>query len=262
MALNFKHTKKLFLLDQDGTLYKGAKLFASTPSFLTKIKASGASYLFITNNSSKTNEEYVAKLNKLGISAALHDFYTSADATIEYLKKHHPGAYVYVVGTKSLVSLFAREGILLSDDITKVRVAVLSYDTELNYGKLETITRLLRNPEVVYLATNPDLVCPTEDGYLPDCGSFAIMLYNATGRNPLFLGKPRPLFAQTILEKYGLKPEDVVVVGDRLYTDIALGVNTNIDSVLVLSGEATLKDVETSAVKPTFIVDSIGDIFA
>lgn len=261
MALHFKHTKKLFLLDQDGTLYKGAKLFASTPAFLKKIKESGASYLFITNNSSKTNEEYVAKLAKLGIKAQLNEFYTSADATIEYLKKHHPGAYVYLVGTKSLVALFAREGILLSDDISRVSVAVLSYDTELNYTKLETITRLLRNPHVTYLATNPDLVCPTEDGYLPDCGSFAIMLYNATGRNPLFLGKPRALFAQTILEKYGLNNEDVVVVGDRLYTDIALGVNTGIDSILVLSGEATRKDLETAAVTPTFVVDSIADIF-
>lgn len=261
MAVTFKTTKKLFLLDQDGTLYKGSRLFPETPLFLQHIKESGADYLFVTNNSSKTSSEYVQKLAKLGISADVSAFYTSADATIDFLKIHHPGEHVYLVGTKSLVTEFRDKGISLSDDPALVKVAVLSYDTELDYEKLTKLTALLRNPDVTYLATNPDLVCPTEDGYLPDCGSFALLISNATGRSPLYLGKPRALFTETILTRFNLTQDDVVIVGDRLYTDIALGVNSGIDTILVLSGEAKAEDVPTSHVKPTFVVNSVADIF-
>lgn len=260
MALNFQNKKKLYLLDQDGTLYKGDRLFPGTPAFLARIKDSGARYLFITNNSSKTNAEYVTKLQKFNITATLDDFYTSSDATIDYLKVHHPDAYVYLVATKAVTKHFEKSGIKLSADPRLVSVAVLTYDTELDYTKLTTITTLLRNEKVTYLATNPDLVCPTEDGYLPDCGSFAIMLQNATGRTPLYLGKPRALFVETILAHFNYEKADVVIIGDRLYTDIALGANAGVDTVLVLSGEATLNDTKTSDVTPTHIVESIADI--
>lgn len=260
MALNFQYKKKLYLLDQDGTLYKGDRLFPGTSAFLKRIKASGARYLFITNNSSKTNAEYVAKLQKFNIAATLNDFYTSSDATIDYLKVHHPNAYVYLVATKAVTKHFIDAGIKLSADPLLVSVAVLTYDTELDYAKLITMTTLLRNEKVTYLATNPDLVCPTEDGYLPDCGSFAIMLENATGRTPLYLGKPRALFVETILARFNYQKTDVVIIGDRLYTDIALGHNAGVDTVLVLSGEATQADIEKHEITPTYIAESINDI--
>ena len=261
MKVTFKQHKKLFLLDQDGTLYKGKHLFPYSVKFLEQIKASGAKYLFITNNSSKSTNEYVAKMNKFGIKANAEDFYTSSHATMDYIKLHHKGKKVFLVGTMALSGEFLENGINLTENIDEVEVAVLSYDTELNYEKLTALCHILAKPDVVYLATNPDLVCPTETGYLPDCGSFAILIYNATGRNPLFLGKPRKLFVETILQRFNLRPEDMVIVGDRLYTDIALGNNAGVDTILVLSGEASLKDLKDSPNKPTFVVENVGEIF-
>lgn len=260
MSITFSHPKKLFLLDQDGTLYKGRNLFPFTLSFLNKIKASGASYLFITNNSSKTTAEYVAKMKHFGIAATLDDFYTSTSATIDYLHKHHAQEAVYLVATRAVVNEFKEAGIKVALDPLQAKVAILTYDTSLDYEKLTILCTLLKNDKVVYLATNPDLVCPTEDGYLPDCGSFASMIFNATGRNPLYLGKPRALFVETILERFGLKPQEVVIVGDRLYTDIALGVNSGVDTVLVLSGEATKDDIKTSPFTPTHVVTDVSKI--
>lgn len=260
MAVNFSKPKKLYLLDQDGTLYTGLRLFPETKEFLNKIKQSGASYVFVTNNASKTKHEYVAKLAKLGINADESEFYTSAEATISYLKTHHAHDYVYLVATKALIKHFKDEGIKVTQNIKRAKVAVLTYDTSLDYKKITKLTTLLRRPEVVYLATNPDLVCPTEEGYLPDCGSFALMFKNATGRVPHYLGKPNAQFALEILKKYNVNKEEVVMIGDRLYTDIALGHNAGIDTVLVLSGEATSDDVFTSPFVPTFVVKNIGEI--
>lgn len=260
MEVKFNHPKKLFLLDQDGTLYKGKHLFPYTKNFLAQIKASGAKYLFITNNSSKSTKEYVAKMNKFGINSTESDFYTSSHATMDYINLYHKGKKVFLVGTMALSGEFLENGINLTENIDEVEVAVLSYDTELNYDKLTALCHILANPDIVYLATNPDLVCPTETGYLPDCGSFAILIYNATGRNPLFLGKPRELFVKTILKRFNLKREDMVIVGDRLYTDIALGNNAGVDTILVLSGEASINDLNDSPNKPTFVVKNVGEI--
>ena len=260
MAISFNHSKKLFLLDQDGTLYKGRNLFPFTLSFLNKIRESGAAYLFITNNSSKTIAEYVTKMKQFGISATSDEFYTSTSATIDYLHKHHSHENVYLVATPAIIDEFKQAGINVPVNPKEATVVVLTYDTTLDYKKLTTLCELVKDPKVTYLATNPDLVCPTEDGYLPDCGSFAIMVFNATGRNPLYLGKPRALFVETILERFGLKRDDVVVIGDRLYTDIALGANALVDTVLVLSGEATKDDLKTSSFTPTYVVKDVSQI--
>lgn len=260
MSINFKISKKLFLLDQDGTLYKGNNLFPETISFLEKIRNYGASYLFITNNSSKSIHEYVKKMAQFGISAHPGEFYTSAHATIDYLHNNYTNKIVFLVGTVALSQEFMEKGIILTDDIKLAEVAVLSYDTELTYRKLTSLCHLLRNKDIPYLATNPDLVCPTEDGYLPDCGSFALMIEEATKRTPLFLGKPRPLFVESILTKFGVAKDEVVIVGDRLYTDIAMGTNAGVETILVLSGEATRDDLISSEHIPTFVVNNIGDI--
>lgn len=260
MAINFNKPKKLFLLDQDGTLYKGNKLFEYTLEFLSKIKATGASYLFITNNSSKSVEVYLQKMANFGIIATKKEFYTSGNATIDYINTQYHDYPVFLVGTAALTKEFIDNGINLTSDITKAKVAVLSYDTEINYEKITKLSVLLRDKNVVYLATNPDLVCPTEDGYLPDCGSFAEMIEKAVGRTPLYLGKPNTLFIDTIVNRFNVKKEDLVIVGDRIYTDIALGVNSDVESILVLSGEATLDDVVNSVLKPTYIVKNVSEI--
>ncbi len=253
--------KKLFLLDMDGTLYLGDRLFPETIPFLDEIRARGGRYLYLTNNSSRSAESYVEKLRHLGIRANAHEFLTSTNATILYLKEHYPEKTVYVFGTRSFYRELAEAGIKVTtkptDDVT---VLCMGFDTELTFEKLNDASFLLTRG-VDYVATNPDLVCPTEYGYVPDCGSVAGMLKNATGRLPRFIGKPEPEMVILALQATGIAPEDAVLIGDRLYTDIAAGNRAGIDTVFVLSGEGTLQDVAKSENKPTAIMKNIGDFF-
>ena len=253
--------KKLFFLDMDGTIYLDKTVFPDTIPFLAAVKEKGAKYLYLTNNSSKSVKAYVEKLAGMGISATEDEFLTSTDATIVYLKAHYaPETKMYVFGTASFREQLASHGIRtvteLQDDI---KVLVMGFDTELTFGKLEDACILLGRG-VDYIATNPDYVCPTWYGSVPDCGSIATILKTAAGRDPRFIGKPHPEMLLLALEKEGLAPEDALMIGDRVYTDIASGVNAGVDTVLVLSGEGTVKDAELSDKKPTYIMDGIGDV--
>lgn len=257
---------RLFLFDMDGTLYLGDELFPFTGPLLETIRETGKTYLFMTNNSSKSVLDYVKKMERLGIPADSGDFITSSQATADYLLKNHPGVKFYVCGTESFKAELASCGVLVydvySDDIGGV---VMGYDTELTYRKLDDISRLLTLYDIPYIAANPDLVCPTEYGYVPDCGSVCAMIYNATGKNPHYIGKPRPEMplaaVARIREKDPLvSPDTTLVVGDRLYTDIACGVAAGIHSLLVLSGESTLSDVEKSDIKPEFIMRDCAEL--
>lgn len=253
--------KKLFLLDMDGTIYLDDYLFDGTLDFLEEIKKSGGKYLFLTNNSSKGVESYVSKLKKLGIDAVNDDFLTSTDATILYLNTNFPNKKFYVMGTKSFVSQLASSGINLTteadDDVFGV---VISNDTELTFKKLDDVSRLLRR-DVKYVATNPDWVCPTAYGSVPDCGSFAEMIEHATGKKPQFIGKPKPEMLLLAMEKYGYTKEETVMIGDRVYTDIASGYNAGVDTILVLSGEGTEEDAKNSDTKPTYIMKNIREVY-
>lgn len=251
--------KKLFLLDMDGTLYNGGQVFPQTERFLQKIKEHEAHYRFITNNSSKSVSSYREKLKGMGIAAVDSDFYTSAQVTVHYLLEHHPGALVFCMGTASLIAELEAAGIRVTTAADEaVEVIVMGYDTELNYQKLERICYLLGKPERSYIATNCDLVCPIEFGFVPDCGSFSIMIENATGRVPKFLGKPEPTMLEYCMQDLNIAPEDTVLIGDRLYTDIASAAAAGISSVCVLSGEATLEDIAQAKVKPDFVLTDVG----
>lgn len=252
--------KKLFLLDQDGTIYNGGSLFDATPGFLSKIKALGGTYIFVTNNSSKSVDDYVKKLSSMGIVCDRKDFFTSSQATALYLNAHYPGKKVFCVGTQSFMEELIREGIALCDS-DSAEVALMGYDTELTYLKLIQLCELLTKKDVPYIATNPDWVCPVDFGYVPDCGSFAFMVEKATGKTPFFIGKPRPAMIEIVMQKLGFKKEETVVIGDRLYTDIQSAINAGVTSVCVLSGESTLEDVVHGAIKPDYTVDSIQDLF-
>lgn len=253
-------SKKLFLLDMDGTIYLDNDLFDGTIDFLNHVKSVGGRYVFMTNNSSRSVESYIEKLASLGISADKDDFMTSTDATILYLSDK-PYKKIYAFGTTSFYDQLKSAGLPvvreLSDDIDCL---CMGFDTELTFKKLEDACILL-NRGIDYIATNPDWVCPTWYGYVPDCGSVSEMLYNATKRRPRFIGKPNPEMPNLAVEKYGFSKEETVVIGDRLYTDIACGVNAGIDTVFVLSGEGTLADLEASDTKPTFTRDNIRQIY-
>ena len=187
--------KRLFLLDMDGTLYIGDRLFDGVPEFLRHVRSMGGRYLFLTNNSSRGVEGYIEKLRRLGIESAPGDYLTSVDATIRYLKAALPGKTCYVFGTDSFLSQLDRAGIPVTRDREQAEVLLCGFDTELTFQKLEDACILL-NRGVPFIATNPDWVCPTWYGSVPDCGSVCRMLTTATGREPTFIGKPQPEMAR------------------------------------------------------------------
>ncbi len=249
--------KRLFLLDMDGTIYLDEELFDGTLEFLDCVHRQGGRYLFLTNNSSRGVDAYVEKLARLGITSTKEDFLTSVDATLLYLQKNHPGQLCYVFGTETCRKQLADGGVRVTDRLSdEVEVLVAGFDTELTFQKLEDSCILL-NRGVPFVATNPDWVCPTWYGSVPDCGSVCEMLFRATGRRPTVIGKPKPEMALLAMERYGYAPSETVMVGDRLYTDIACGVNAGIDTVFVLSGEGTLEDLNTSDVQPAYVLDNI-----
>jgi len=257
-------SKKLFLLDMDGTLYLDDELFPGAAEFLALVKARGGRYLFLTNNSSKGVKSYVEKMDCLGIRTTEDDFLTSVDALIVYLNLNYGdcagGKKIYIMGTSSFKDQMADAGFNITDRLEDdIAMLIIGFDRELTFGKLEDACILLGRG-VEYLATNPDWVCPTSYGFVPDCGSFAWMLEKATGRRPKFIGKPEPDMALLALKKFGCSAEDAMLIGDRLYTDIACGNNAGIDTAFVLSGEGTLADLETSETKPTYVFDNIEKI--
>lgn len=253
--------KRLFLLDMDGTIYLSETLFDHVPEFLARVKELGGRYLFLTNNSSRGVEGYMEKMSRLGIETCREDFLTSVDATIAYLREYLPGKKCYVFGTASFYQQLSAAGIPVTRDREDgVEVLLCGFDTELTFQKLEDACILL-NRGVDFVATNPDWVCPTWYGSVPDCGSVCEMLHRATGRRPKVIGKPQPEMVFLALQRTGFAPEQAVMIGDRLYTDIACGVNADIDTVFVLSGEGVMEDIEKYAVHPTWVVDHIRDVY-
>ena len=254
--------KTLFLLDMDGTIYLGCDLFPCTLPFLDKVRKNGGRVLFLTNNSSKNKSAYIDKLARMGVSAREDDFVTSVGAAVSRLRKEQPGKLFYVCGTESLKTALKNAGILVADTpCAGVQGLLCGFDTELTFQKLDDCCRLLaQNPGLPFYATNPDWVCPTEYGYVPDCGSVCEMLFRATGRRPVFVGKPQPDMIFEALRKTNTPPQNALLVGDRLYTDVASALNAGIDAAFVLSGEGTLADIEKTGVHPTFVYKDLGEL--
>ncbi len=252
---------KLYLFDMDGTLYLGDRLYSFTRDLLDAIRENGAKYLFVTNNSSKSVVDYVKKLERLGISAVCEDFMTSSQATAYYLKKHYAGKTLYVCGTRSLKQELMDEGFTVSEDISKTECIVMGFDTELTFQKLHDVSYLLlTRPDIPYIATNPDLVCPTEFGSVPDCGSVCQMIYNATGKRPFVIGKPSAMMPELAMDKMGVPKEQTCVIGDRIYTDVKSGLNAGVTSILVMSGETTPEILAQSPDKPHLVLQDAGEI--
>ena len=252
---------RLYLFDMDGTLYLGERLYDFTIELLETIKSTGRRYLFMTNNSSKSVEDYIKKLAKLGITATREDFITSSQATAYYLKLHYPNHRLYVCGTQSLKRELEREGFIVTENLADVDCIVMGFDTELTFKKLEDVSRMLLTREnLPYIATNPDYVCPTEFGSVPDCGSVCDMIFNATGKRPVVIGKPSPLMPELAMARYGYTKEETAVVGDRIYTDVKSGLNAGITGILVLSGETTPEILAKSEDKPHLVLENASAI--
>lgn len=257
--IDFKR-KKLFLLDMDGTIYLGDNLFDGTLDFLRRVREQGGRYLFATNNSSRGVNAYVERLQKMGIDAVADDFLTSIDALIWYLRGKYDDALIYAFGTRTFREQLTDAGFRITDRLEEgISLLVCGFDTELTFQKLEDACILLGRG-VDFVATNPDWVCPTAWGSVPDCGSMCEMLFRATGRRPKFIGKPQPEMVLLSMERCGCTREETVLIGDRVYTDIACGVNAGVDTAFVLSGEGVVNDIETYQVTPAGIYQNIREI--
>ena len=252
---------KLFLFDMDGTLYLGDRLYDFTKELLTTIKEQGKSYMYMTNNSSKSVKDYIKKLERLGIEANEEEFITSSQATTYYLKNKYPNETIYVCGTQSLKDEFIKEGFTLTEKVDDTTLIVMGNDTELTFKKLHDVCKILLTKEnIKYVATNLDVVCPTEFGSVPDCGSFCDMIYNCTGRRPELVGKPEPIMPQLAMEKMNCTKDQTAVIGDRIYTDVKSGLNAGVLSILVLSGETTEEILNKSEDKPDLVLKDCGEI--
>lgn len=252
--------KKLFLLDMDGTIYSEELLFDGALDFFEAVLDIDGRYVFITNNSSNSVEQYIEKVRRLGIQADVDNFFTSTQATILYLEKNCPGAKVYCQGTRALLDELSAAGIDVVDEVRNdVQVALVGFDTELTSQKLRNTCQVLQR-DIPFIATNPDLACPVSFGFIPDCGSICQMLENATGRKPIYIGKPEPKMVDIVRNKLGYGRVETAVIGDRLYTDVAAGLNAGVTAICVLTGETTVAQIESSKIKPTFTFLSVKEV--
>ncbi len=255
----------------DGTLYRGGTLFDFTLPFLARLDELGIGHTFLTNNCSRSVRDYVAHLARLGIPARADQIHTSGLATMTYLKADQPGVRrLYLVGTPSLRQEFEEAGYEVTDgaesdgartDGTEPDAVVVAFDTGLTFDRLCRAAWWIKRGKP-FVATHPDQVCPTDKPtVLVDCGSICACLERATGRAPVaVLGKPHPLMLAGILKRHGLQPTELAMVGDRLYTDVAMARSAGAVGVLVLTGESCRADLEGSAFQPDLVVESAREL--
>lgn len=258
------NAKKLYIFDMDGTIYLGGRPFEFAKRFIKNLRASGRRVLFFTNNASHTSPFYQKKLERLGFEPQANEIMTSGDVTLEFLKRYREGKSVYMVATDELVEEYASKGVKLvnfESDPRHADIVITSFDTSLTYEKLNIACRLIRGG-AEYLSTHPDFNCPTEDGFIPDSGAIAALVTASTGKTPTYFGKPYKETVEMIGEATGFAREEMCIFGDRLYTDIALGKNFGVTSVLVLSGETTEEDVDAALPKdkPDFAFPSLDEV--
>jgi 4-nitrophenyl phosphatase len=245
---------RCFLLDMDGTVYLGDHLLPGAEAFISHLENKKLPYYFLTNNSSRSGAQYAGKLRRLGLAVNEDQVFTSGMATAIFLKKHHPDARLYVVGTPALEDEFRSNGFQLVEKDPDC--VILGFDTTLTYNKIWRLCDFVRAGRP-YIATHPDTNCPTETGFMPDIGSMLALVATSTGRQPdVVIGKPNAPIIEAIVEKTGFPASALAMIGDRLYTDIAMGA-AGITTILVLSGETKPDDLATSPFQPDFIFDNL-----
>lgn len=254
--------KKLFLLDIDGTIAFDNDLIDGTMDFVNQVLNNNGKYIFITNNSTKSIADYITKFEKFQIPVDESSFLTSSYATALYLVEKYGKQLLFVLGTKSFLHELESFGLHVTEKLEDgIVAAVVGFDNELTYKKVENICELLLTREVDYIATNPDLACPTSFGFVPDCGAICDMISKAVKIQPVYVGKPNPLIVDMAIKSTGFLPEETLVIGDRLYTDIACGINAKVDTVVVFSGEAKKEDLNDTEYPPTYYCNTIKDVY-
>ncbi len=254
--------KKYFLFDIDGTLAVDDTLFDGTRALLDHIDHIGGRSFYITNNSIKSRKDYVEKFARWGIPTDREQFMTASYVTCRYLKDTYAGQTVFVLGTPSFVEEVKSFGLTVTEQVRPdVACVAVGFDNTLTYGKVNAACELLFRPDVDFVATNPDLRCPTSYGFMPDCGSICRLLTGATDRQPHVVGKPDRLMVDLCRRQVQADASEVLVVGDRLYTDIACGINAGVETARVFTGEAKPKDLADTPYPPDYTFPSIGDLY-
>ena len=214
-----------------------------------------------TPEEQKSVNDYILKVNNLGIKADRDSFFTSAQAAILWLKMNMPNAKVYCQGTQSFFDELMMADINVTTEVNPVDVVLVGFDTELSTSKIRNTCEILSTQNVTYIATNPDWACPVKFGFVPDCGAICEMIKHATGKWPIFIGKPEATMVEIVKDKFGYKTSEICVVGDRLYTDIATGINAGVSTLCVLTGEASIDEIVKGDIKPSYTFDSVMDIY-
>jgi HAD superfamily hydrolase (TIGR01450 family) len=251
-------------LDMDGTIYSGGTAFPFTKLFLARLHSLGIGYTFLTNNSSRSLKDYIAKLRGMGIAAGAENLYTSTQATIEFLREERPSVHrLFVLGTASMREEVASAGFALTADSAtdEPDAVVVGFDTELTFSRLCRAAYWIKQGKP-FIASHPDRVCPTDEPtVLVDCGSVCAALEEAAGRGPdAVLGKPDPRMLRGLLHRHELRPENLAMVGDRLYTDIDMARRAGALAVLVLTGEATAAEAARHTPPPDLVVANIAEL--
>lgn len=256
---------QLFLLDMDGTIYHENELIPGALEFFEFLNSKSLPYVFMTNNSSKGKNDYIKKLHKLGIVVEGKNIVSSVNVTIDFIKdRGFSESNIFVVGTNSFKDELKENGFNIfdeNDNLPDIDLAILGFDTELNYKKIQTLCKIL-STGCEYVATNCDLKCPVKGGlFIPDCGAMARMIAEATGRMPKFLGKPEKEIVLSAAKRFNVDVDKVLCIGDRLYTDIAVGINSGSPTAVVLTGETKSEDLIKSEYKPTYCFESIANLY-
>lgn len=248
---------KLFLLDMDGTFYLEDTLLPGAKEFLELCNSKNIKYLFLTNNSSKSADDYVKKLEKLNVHITSDKMFTSADATLLYLDENNFDKDILLIGTKSLETQFVQKGYNIN--AKQPKAVVLGFDTTINFEKLTSLCNAVRQG-LPYIATHPDYNCPVEGGYIPDIGAVIAFVKASTGKEPTaIIGKPNAYIAKAAAKNANVQINEMCMVGDRLYTDIALG-KSGCKTAFVLSGEGTMQELEQGGYTPDIICDNLAHL--
>jgi len=247
---------KCYILDMDGTIYLGDKVFDYSGRFLEALNNAGKDHIFYTNNSSRNATMYLEKLNRMSIPCSPDKLLMSTHVLLDHLVRNS-GSRVYIAGTQALRDDFKNAGYTVTDE--NPDFVVLGFDTDMNYERLTKFCDFVRTG-LPYYGVHTDYNCPVEGGFIPDCGSLAAAVTAATGVTPEFFGKPSRRTLDYIIKKTGYREEELCFVGDRLYTDIAIATGTKAKSVLVLSGETKREDISVSAFVPDLIVNDLEEL--
>lgn len=255
--IEFLQSKKAFISDMDGVIYHGNMLLPGVHEFVNWLQENNKDFLFLTNSSERSPRELALKLSRLGLEIDPSHFYTSALATATFLKHQCPSGSAYVIGEPGLVNALYEAGFSMND--YNPDYVVFGETHSLNFEKIQLAVKLVMNGAKL-IGTNSDITGPIEGGIAPACRSLIAPIEMATGKRAYFVGKPNPLMMRHALKKIGASRADSVIIGDRMDTDIIAGIESELDTILVLSGVTSKKDVENYPYRPNYILNGVGDI--